>query len=120
MKNPLARSGFAVLALLALVVVIMRPLCQAAELPATALQAPSIAAEHGIGDGESCCPVAEETTLVVTRSAATQLEGIAASADAPGAGMFVARAAAIFLQPPVSAAPLPVPRYHARTARILR
>ena len=126
MKRDIARRGFVVLALVALFVVLARPLCDAYHWQGLPQSGPALAAVHAIGEApphghsELCCASMQDGTLVVPANAVTA--AFKSPAAAVPAAVFLPgwRAASFSLTAPLppDRAP-PLRRYYARSARIL-
>jgi len=125
MKRNISRRGFVVLALVALFVVLARPLCDAYHWHGAPQSGPAIAAVHAIGEApqhghsELCCASMQDGTLVVPATAVTAAFESPAAA-VPAAVFLPGRRASFSLTAPLplDRAP-PLRRYYARSARIL-
>jgi len=122
-----ARGAALALALVATSLLLLQPICVAAEVPATSPHRAALSEQvkdaGGIRDGsadESCCPVLDAASVL---SSISPPSSDVQAASPPPQPVFVepahgkpyaykARLAVVSLSP--------IPRYHARSARILR
>jgi hypothetical protein len=126
MKRNISRRGFVVLALVALFVVLARPLCDAYHWHGAPQSGPAIAAVHAIGEApqhghsELCCASMQDGTLVGSATVVTA--AFKSPAAAVPAAVFLPgwRAAPFSLTAPLPPDRAPLLRpYYARSARIL-
>lgn len=127
MKRNVSRRGLVVLALFALFVVLLQPLCDTYHSHGGPQSGPAIAAVHSVGDDApqhghsgSCCAYMHDGMLAVPAAAlTTTLESPAAAVPA-AASLPAWRAASFSLAAPLPPDRVPVVKpYYARSTRIL-
>jgi len=119
------RSGAVALALLALMSVLLQPVCGAYEIRPAAPNSTAVALADNTAQGTSdcapCCPKAETSALLAPSSAAVAKAILAAEAAGPLQYAAAPRSELSWHAQPASSSPPPISLpYHVRSARILR
>jgi len=117
MCKRITRFAVAALGLVAVSLLLFQPICDAAELRLPQAQAASQATAAG-GDGESCCSMI--VAVAPLQAATPAVERLSIAVPEPTIGSPALRPEMLFSGAVASAAPLPVSRYYARSARIQR
>lgn len=118
MKLSPARTGFVALALVAIALALLRPICDPDFLHVAKPQAASLATAQGAGDGQAECSVSGEEAVLAPVEALVHYADAAGLSQAPG--FAIAQPAAVILRWAASTAPPLVSKYYARSARVLR
>jgi len=113
----MARFTALAFALIAVSLLLFQPICEAGELRLPEPQPASHATAAGGGDGDSCCSIVAAAPL---QSAAAAGERPGVAVPQPTRGLPTFRPEMLISGAVASPAPLPVPRYHARSARSQR
>jgi hypothetical protein len=123
----LRRGAASVLALLATSLIVLQPVCAAAEPPGSASAPVSLAqdagsagGEHHDSSGEPCCASLEAAPVAAAATAPSGLDERSAVVPHPAQALQRLAAPGFFTAPPLAASSLPPLRYYVRSARILR
>jgi hypothetical protein len=123
----LLRGAASMLALLATSLMVLQPVCAAAETPRSASAPVSLAQDAGSVGGEQhdssgdpCCASLEAAPVAAAASAPSAPDERSAVVPHPAHALQRLAASDFFTAPPSAASSLPPLRYYVRSARILR